>query len=59
MENYSPGFTLNLMEAHSQQEIAEKGGSLDPLAYQNIRLDLGIPREEVLLYGYEQNQGWE
>lgn len=59
MENYAPGFTLNLMEAHSQQEIAEKGGSLDPLAYQNIRLDLGIPREEVLLYGYEQNQGWE
>ncbi len=59
IEARDPGFLTDLMTAHGLEEIAVKENYLEPSAYANIRLLLGLPAEQVTTYGYVQNDGWE
>lgn len=54
------GTFVQTMLAHGQVQKQEQE-FLDalPEAYTNIRELLAIPAREVLLYGYQQNPGWE
>ena len=53
------GTFVETMMAHGEEQ-KELQEFLDPFpdAYTNIRELLAIPPQEVLLYGYEQNPGW-
>lgn len=46
-----------VMTAHGQRERALKT-TLDPNAYSNIKLLVGIPFREVQQFGFPQNPGW-
>jgi starch-binding outer membrane protein, SusD/RagB family len=46
-----------VMQAHGVSEKSYKT-TLDPSAYNNIRLLLGIPFREIQQFGYPQNPGW-
>jgi hypothetical protein len=46
-----------VMTAHGIAEKAIKT-TLDPGAYTNIKLQLGIPFREIQQFGYPQNSGW-
>ena len=54
------GTFIETMLAHGEEQKAQQE-FLDalPEAYTNIRPLLAIPINEVLLYGYRQNPGWE
>lgn len=54
------GIFVETMLAHGeeQKEMQEFLDQL-PEAYTNIRTLLAIPAQQVLLYGYEQNPGWD
>ena len=55
------GIFVETMRAHGEVQKEQQSEFLDalPEAYTNIRELLAIPAQEVLLYGYEQNPGWE
>jgi hypothetical protein len=55
------GTFVETMLAHGEVQKEKQSEFLDelPEAYTNIRQLLAIPPQEVLLYGYEQNPGWE
>ena len=52
------GRAVEVMTAHGEREKAEKT-NVSPNAYTNIRTLLGIPTNQVLQFGYRQNEGWE
>ena len=49
---------LEVMEAHGSRQRQEKENTLNSSAYQNIRLDVGLPGLEVQLFNYRQNDDW-
>jgi starch-binding outer membrane protein, SusD/RagB family len=51
------GRATAVMQAHGVAEKALKT-TLDPAAYTNIKLLLGIPYREIQQFGYPQNSGW-
>ncbi|MEO1054545.1 MAG: RagB/SusD family nutrient uptake outer membrane protein [Bacteroidota bacterium] len=51
------GEAVDVMTAHGLREISEKTTVLSG-AYTNIRTDLGIPSNQVLQFGLDQNIGW-
>ncbi|MEO1054507.1 MAG: RagB/SusD family nutrient uptake outer membrane protein [Bacteroidota bacterium] len=57
-DNIVPNRALTTMQAHGQNQANEKT-TLNPGAYDNIRILLAIPAIEASLYGYEQNPGWD